>query len=80
MLANWKSRGTLITAATSVLAVAVSVGQQVRVGEQIATVGNRGQSTGPHLHFEIADPSGQKVDPKQWLASRGVEVTDYTSS
>ena len=58
----------------------VSVGQQVRVGEQIATVGNRGQSTGPHLHFEIADPSGQKVDPKQWLASRGVEVTDYTSS
>ncbi|WP_336882819.1 M23 family metallopeptidase [Rhodococcus globerulus] len=58
----------------------VSVGQQVRVGEQIATVGNRGQSTGPHLHFEIADPLGQKVDPKQWLASRGVEVTDYTSS
>lgn len=50
----------------------VTVGQSVRAGDQIATVGNRGQSTGPHLHFEIAEPSGFKVDPKQWLATRGV--------
>ncbi|MDV7199621.1 M23 family metallopeptidase [Rhodococcus kroppenstedtii] len=56
----------------------VSVGQQVLVGEQIATVGNRGQSTGPHLHFETADASGQKVDPKAWLRERGVDTTDLS--
>lgn len=53
----------------------VQPGQRVSAGEQIATVGNRGQSTGPHLHFEVHDPSGIKVDPAQWLATRGVAVT-----
>ncbi|OZD09422.1 hypothetical protein CH275_02975 [Rhodococcus sp. 06-235-1A] len=53
----------------------VQQGQRVSAGEQIATVGNRGQSTGPHLHFEVHDPSGVKVDPAQWLSTRGVAVT-----
>ncbi|WP_237669744.1 M23 family metallopeptidase, partial [Rhodococcus sp. BS-15] len=53
----------------------VHPGQRVSAGQQIATVGNRGQSTGPHLHFEVHDPSGVKVDPAQWLATRGVAVT-----
>ncbi|WP_415974467.1 peptidoglycan DD-metalloendopeptidase family protein [Rhodococcus sp. 077-4] len=53
----------------------VQPGQRVSAGEEIATVGNRGQSTGPHLHFEVHDPSGVKVDPAQWLATRGVAVT-----
>lgn len=53
----------------------VAPGQYVSAGQQIATVGNRGQSTGPHLHFEVHDPSGVKVDPAQWLATRGVSVT-----
>ncbi len=51
---------------------AVTVGQRVRKGQQVATVGNRGNSTGPHLHFEVADPSGTTVDPEKWLADRGV--------
>lgn len=49
----------------------VSVGQEVAAGQQIATVGNRGDSTGPHLHFETWDAAGNKMDPKQWLAQRG---------
>lgn len=52
----------------------VSVGEHVVAGEQIATVGNRGQSTGPHLHFEVWDPSGYQVDPMIWLRDSGVAV------
>ncbi|QYB05378.1 M23 family metallopeptidase [Rhodococcus sp. USK10] len=52
----------------------VSVGQQVRAGDQIATMGNRGQSTGPHLHYEVWTANGTKIDPAGWLNSRGVPV------
>ncbi|WP_037161302.1 M23 family metallopeptidase [Rhodococcoides fascians] len=44
----------------------VAAGQPVRAGQQIATIGNRGQSTGPHLHFEIWDgghAGGSAIDP-----------------
>ncbi len=53
----------------------VNVGQHVVAGQQIATVGNRGQSTGPHLHFEVWSPGGAKIDPSSWLEERGVAVT-----
>ncbi|MFE7417976.1 M23 family metallopeptidase [Rhodococcus sp. NPDC057529] len=53
----------------------VNVGQRVAAGQQIATVGNRGQSTGPHLHFEVSDAGGNRLDPSQWLRDRGVSVT-----
>ncbi|MET4048424.1 hypothetical protein BJD99_15605 [Rhodococcus sp. 1163] len=53
----------------------VTPGQHVTAGQQIATVGNRGESSGPHLHFEVHDPSGVKVDPAEWLSMRGVAVT-----
>ncbi|MGW6376288.1 M23 family metallopeptidase [Rhodococcus sp. NPDC055112] len=53
----------------------VDIGQQVAAGQQIATVGNRGQSTGPHLHFEVHNPDGEKIDPAQWLLDRGVSPT-----
>ncbi|GAB2909431.1 hypothetical protein GCM10027047_04510 [Rhodococcus aerolatus] len=51
-----------------------SVGARVSAGQLIATMGNRGQSTGPHLHLEIETPGGGKVDPRAWLAERGVSV------
>ncbi|OZF42370.1 hypothetical protein CH292_25790 [Rhodococcus sp. 14-2470-1a] len=52
----------------------VTVGQRVAAGEEIATVGNRGISTGPHLHFEVDTPAGDKVDPRPWLAERGATI------
>ncbi len=53
----------------------VTAGQRVKAGELIATVGNRGQSTGPHLHYEVWQPDGAKSDPTAWLSARGVDIS-----
>ncbi len=52
----------------------VSEGQHVLAGDQIATVGNRGFSTGPHCHFEVWLNGQDKIDPLPWLASRGISL------
>ncbi|MFG1796625.1 M23 family metallopeptidase [Nocardia sp. NPDC049149] len=54
--------------------ILTTVGQQVRAGDIIATVGNRGFSTGPHLHYEIHLPGGEPIDPMPWLAARGIDI------
>ena len=56
--------------------ILVEPGQYVEAGETIALLGNRGQSTGPHLHFEVhqGGMNGKRIDPVPWLAARGVEV------
>jgi murein DD-endopeptidase MepM/ murein hydrolase activator NlpD len=54
----------------------VRAGQIVHAGDPIAKVGNQGQSTGPHLHYEIrrGGPEGRAFDPIPWLADRGVHL------
>jgi len=56
--------------------ILVEPGQFVEAGETIALLGNRGQSTGPHLHFEVhqGGMNGKRIDPVPWLAARGVDV------
>jgi murein DD-endopeptidase MepM/ murein hydrolase activator NlpD len=55
----------------------VQIGQRVFAGDQIATVGNRGNSTGPHLHFEVLLGGTNRIDPAPWLAQRGLSVGPY---
>jgi murein DD-endopeptidase MepM/ murein hydrolase activator NlpD len=57
-------------------AVAVDQGERVATGQWIGQSGTSGNSTGPHLHFEvrITPESGSAVDPVPWLARRGVRV------
>ena len=52
----------------------VTVGQEVRAGEHIADIGNRGFSTGPHLHLEVWAPDGTKLNPLPWLARHGIQL------
>ena len=44
----------------------VRIGQEVRAGAHIADVGRTGQTTGPHLHYEVLR-KGDAVDPAPFL-------------
>jgi murein DD-endopeptidase MepM/ murein hydrolase activator NlpD len=43
------------------------VGDVVRRGEVVGTVGSTGRSTGPHLHFEVRR-YGEATDPFDFIA------------
>lgn len=56
--------------------LSVSSGQSVSGGQQIGLSGSTGNSTGPHLHFEIrSSPSyGSDLDPLAYLRQHGVSI------
>ena len=51
----------------------VKVGDSVRIGQVIGTVGSTGRSTGPHLHYETRI-DGEAVDPQKFLRA-GVRLS-----
>ncbi|MFD4791436.1 M23 family metallopeptidase [Streptomyces sp. NPDC058459] len=56
--------------------VDVKIGQVVKTGQHIAKSGSTGNSTGPHLHFEIRKTPnyGSAVNPVTFLKAQGVHV------
>jgi len=56
----------LVTRYAHALRLAVHLGDLVRRGQQLATVGSTGRSTGPHLHFELL-VQGVPQDPQKFL-------------
>ncbi|WP_328837371.1 M23 family metallopeptidase [Streptomyces europaeiscabiei] len=53
----------------------VASGTTVQAGDTIAFSGNSGNSTGPHLHFEVHPAGGSAIDPLPWLRSHGLDPT-----
>lgn len=46
--------------------ISVRVGQRVWAGQQVGRLGGTGNTTGPHLHFEVIK-NGKPVNPAAWL-------------
>ncbi|MDD2446278.1 MAG: peptidoglycan DD-metalloendopeptidase family protein [Tissierellia bacterium] len=58
--------GGIVTLYAHNSAFVASVGQDVSRGETISKAGSTGNSTGPHLHFEVRK-DGSYVDPLPWV-------------
>ncbi|MGW7316326.1 peptidoglycan DD-metalloendopeptidase family protein [Streptomyces sp. NPDC054865] len=87
-LTKIEHNGGVVTFYAHQSAIGVSLGQQIKRGDHIGSVGATGNVTGPHLHWEVRIPGvrdphtpGQNngpgpINPKQWM--EGKVATDPT--
>lgn len=71
-----KHAGGCYTQYAHLAAVTVSPGDRVTTGQWIGQSGTTGNSTGPHVHFEVRSTPrfGSGVDPVPWLKAHGVKL------
>ncbi len=50
----------------------VSVGDSIQAGDQVGSIGVTGNTTGPHLHFEVLPGGDGPINPAPWLREHGV--------
>ena len=61
----------MVTRYAHAKSVSVSVGDIVSKGQKIATVGNTGRSTGPHVHYEVLK-NGKPINPNYYIQRKAV--------
>ena len=79
VLANGDTFRTLFGHCQEIL---VRSGTRVAAGDPIATVGDTGWASGPHLHYEIRRRSGKDwlaVDPRDFMLDRPLEERDRSA-
>jgi murein DD-endopeptidase MepM/ murein hydrolase activator NlpD len=56
--------------------ITVKKGDTVTAGQKIGREGSTGNSTGPHLHFEIQNPKGKPMNPLRFLGVTQQQLAD----
>lgn len=56
--------------------VTVKPNQVLNAGDKVGEVGSTGRSTGNHLHYEIRDVSGNKIDPLKYLKEHSSYIAE----
>jgi murein DD-endopeptidase MepM/ murein hydrolase activator NlpD len=76
----WHAGGLMTRYCHMVQRPNVSAGQQVAAGQPIGLSGSSGNSSGPHLHFEVhinGDHTGAgAIDPERFMREVGAPLGD----
>ena len=71
-LLGYRHADGTVTSYSHMSAFTVSVGDTVAAGDQVGAIGVTGNTTGPHVHFEVLPGGGDPIDPEPWLREHGL--------